>query len=230
MTQGKRRLTTYYAAYMCRLLFKAEVFGSIVIANILHNLTEAGQFLCGVLSAFDQATEHLAEYSSVILVAGICKERAAVRKHTYGLRNKTYLHERFKVLAHTVLLIEEPPSRADLYPALYPFLLEAAGKYGQSVVVAGVEAIEDSFGKSAVLIEFAEECGEFFHINRVLDCVVTGVGTDFFQHTLGIIAESADMILLIPALLCVLLAEEDEHVALVFVLLFNGDFFALHTL
>ena len=140
MTAEKRSATKLCEVYM-RLLPEPEEFCGIIIANIFNYLAEAGELGSGVLTAFNEIAEHIAKQAAVIFMAGISEERAAVRKHTYGLRDKPYLHKRFEVLTHTVLLIEEPPSRADLNSALNSLFLEAARKHRQRVVIAGVEAV-----------------------------------------------------------------------------------------
>ena len=76
--------------YIRRL--EAEVFGGVIVTNILHYLAQSFKLLGGILTAFDKSAEHLAKYTPVILVAGICEERAAVGEHTHGLSHKPYLH------------------------------------------------------------------------------------------------------------------------------------------
>ena len=46
---------------VCGSLFvEAEVFRSVIIAHVLYYLTETGQLFHGVLTAFNQTSEHLA--------------------------------------------------------------------------------------------------------------------------------------------------------------------------
>ena len=163
-------------------------------------------------------------------MTGISEERTAVGEHSHRLGDKADLHQCFQILLHAVLLVEEPPSRADLHPALDAFLLETACKDGERIVIPGVETIEYCLGECVVTVELAEKGGQFFHVDGIFYCVEARIGTDLFEHALGVVAERADMVLLYPAVLYVLLAKEYEDIALILVLLLLAHGLAAHAL
>ena len=163
-------------------------------------------------------------------MAGIGQEGAAVGEHAHTLRDEPHLHLRLHVLLHSVGLIEEPPRRADLHPALYALLLEAAGEHAQRVRVARVEAVQDGLGQRALHFERAEQRGELRNEHLVAHAVEAGIRAYLFKHRLGVVARGADMVLLHPAELCILLPQEGEYVALVPVELLFRELFALKPL
>ena len=109
--------------------------------------------------------------------------RAACRRGTSGCRStcptKRLSRPRFdsalSLPLHAVLLVEEPPARAELHLAGRAAVLEVADHRGQHVVVGRVEVVEDRLGQPVVAVEPVEEPRQRPGDLEVADRVEAGV-------------------------------------------------------
>ena len=132
-------------------------------------------------------------------MARVAEERARIGEHADEVAEAAERAERLQLLAHAVLLVEEPPGRAQLHAALLGAVLEAAHERGEHLVVLRVEGVEDRARKRAGLLQAVEEARERGRHVPFADAVEAGVGTEQLEHLRVGVAQAAVVELRRPA-------------------------------
>ena len=104
---------------------EAEIALGVVVRDVLDDLPEP-LHVGRDLAVLDLLAELLAEDAAEVLVARVAEEAARVGEHADEVAEAAERGKRLELLAHAVLLVEEPPAAAELYLADVGPLLEAA--------------------------------------------------------------------------------------------------------
>ena len=120
---------------MDSLFFKE--LNSIIVRNVAYDF--AYEFdIVRIFAVFEDIAEEVAQNSSEILVAGIGQKASAVREHTHEIRNERHVRKRVELAEYSVLLVVEPPSRAELNFARGQTVLKTIHKCGYNFVIARI--------------------------------------------------------------------------------------------
>ena len=184
--------------YYLYLLLKSKVTVGVVVADILHHLADEIHLGGGQAAFLDILSEHIAEDSAEVLVTGITDEGTTVGQHAHEAAEKTESGKGIELLAHAVLLIEEPPAGAELHLAGEGAVVEGICHSHHNLIVFGIEAVEDGLGELVFGCEAVEELVAGGSGGQVVDGIETGVGAYQVEHLGIVVADCADMELLCP--------------------------------
>ena len=115
-------------------------------------------------------------------MARVAEERARVGEHPDEIAKAAERREDVELAAHAVLLVEEPPRRAELDLPARRGLLEAAHQGREHFVVLGVQRVEDAARERVFALEAVEELREVLGDGPVADAVEAGVGPELLEH------------------------------------------------
>jgi len=94
-------------------ILEVEVFFGVVISNAGYYLGEHFH-IHRILTVLCPSTDEVAHNTSEVFVTRIRNKRAAISKHTDEAGEHTEISKRLHLSYHTVSLIVEPPTRAEL--------------------------------------------------------------------------------------------------------------------
>ena len=175
-----------------------KVVFRVVVGYVLDDFSQP-LHIGGNFAALDLFAEFGAENAAEIFVPGVAQERARVGEHADEITEAAQRRQRLKLLFHAVLLIEEPPCRAELDLALVGTFLEAAHERGEHFIVAGIERIENGARQRVRLLETVEQFREPDGAGGIVDRVETGIGAEAFEHARVQIADAVVVKLRGPA-------------------------------
>ena len=98
----------------CWVDSETEISLRVIVADVLHHLLYEGHFLSWQLAVFHVLTDEVAQATAEVLVARVGEERAAVGQHAYETTQQAEYREAVHLAFHTVELVVEPPSAAEL--------------------------------------------------------------------------------------------------------------------
>lgn len=108
-----------------------------MVADIGNNFSYVfhiiGQF--AILHFF---TKQITQYSSEIFMSWKRKETSGIGKHTDKTADQSHIGKGIHLSDHSVFLIQEPPSRAELNLTFNASVIEITDHGGKNFVVGGV--------------------------------------------------------------------------------------------
>ena len=186
---------------MIFLILKIKVILSVVVGDIFDHPANPVHLALRKLPIFDIPSDDVAEDAAEILVTGVADETAGVREHAHEAAQQPQHAQRVELLAHAVLLIEEPPAAAELHHSGIGAVIEGVGHRRHDLVVLGIEAIEDGLGQFARLGEPVQELVPCGGRRQVVDGIVARIGPELAEHPAVVVADGAYVELLRPAAL-----------------------------
>ena len=154
---------------------KAKVADRVVVANVAHDGSQQ-LHVSRILALLDPLADHAAQHATEVLMTRVGQEGAGIGKHAHKVAQHALVSQSRELLAHTDLVVVEPPGRAVLDLAGGRSLLEAAYHGIDHGVVDGVQAVQDGLGQTRGLLDGVEEIGQLVGRRVVGDTVVAGVG------------------------------------------------------
>lgn len=160
---------------------EAEVGLGVVVADVGDHAGEEA-FVVGEFSVFDVLADDVAEEAAEVFVAREGEERAGIGEHADEVGEEADGGEGVDLVFHALEAVVEPPTGAELDFPLVRSFLEGAASAGEDGVVAGIEVVDDGFGKLVDPVEGVEEDDEGFALWPVADGVEAGVGSELLEE------------------------------------------------
>ena len=187
-----------------------EVTNGVVIANIADDSADPVEIV-RQQARFHFAAEEVAEDAAEILVPRIRQERAAIGQHTDEKGQKPHIRQRFELLFHPVLLVEEPPAGAVLHFAREGAVVEVGDQRREEVIRVRIEVVNDRFREVSVAVEVVEVTGKRATVSAVGHRVAPGVRAEPVEDSRRVVPHRADVQLRRPIFLGVETAQIGEE-------------------
>jgi len=139
-------------------------------------------------------------------------ERTRVRDHAHESRQQAGVGQRVELPFHAFLLIQKPPAAAELQLAGDLAVLKVADHGGESVIVDGIDVVDDGLRQRAFHFQAVEIGPQRGYLRPIADRVETRVRANLPQPPGIGAAVRSQMQLFGPVFLRVKLAEEQHHI------------------
>ena len=139
------------------------------------------------------------------------KEAAGVGEHADEVREQSHRHQRAEVLLHALLLVVEPPRRAELHSSPDILLRERPGDDGQLCVVRRVQAVQHGLRQVIGCFQRVEVAQERTGKREIPYHVETGVRPQPREELRVHVAHRAHVQLLHPAFLGIHPGQRPHH-------------------
>src|SRR5260370_22600995 len=127
--------------------------------------------MVGKLHIVKRALEQIAKNAPKVFVPRKRHERSRIRYHADESRQQSGVREGVEMPLDALLLIEKPPRAAELNLSRYRTFLKTADRRRKSIVVRGIEIIDDGLGKGVLLVKFVKKRTKRLYLIPVPDAV-----------------------------------------------------------
>ena len=124
-------------------------------------------------------------------MSGVGEEASGVGEHSHESGEVSEVCKGDHLILHAGLVIVEPPCAALLNLGHCGRILEAAENGADSLVVVGIQAVQNGPGQLVGLNQRIQEVCHLSGRSIVVDAVITGIGTELLIHLCIVVSLTA---------------------------------------
>src|ERR1700733_3232821 len=174
--------------------------------NIAHHFADKS-FVFRNFAGFDVMPQKITEHAAEIFMTREGHERTRIRKHADETRKQTRVGKRVQLPLDRLLLIEKPPTAAELHFSCDASILKISNRSREKIIVGRIQIVDHHFRQRMFLLEKIHIFAKGSRPIPVANGIETCVGAEFLQTASVGAAQRSKMELLSPAAFRIQVAE-----------------------
>jgi len=153
----------------------------------------------------------MAQDAPEILMPRIGQKTTGIGQHPDKPAHQSHIGQRIDLPYHTILLIEEPPGRSELYLSGNGPVIEIADHGRNEFIIGRIEIVKNGLRQFVLSIEPVEKPTERPPLGEIADRIPARIGTQPLRHPAVVIAQRPEVELLHPPLRPVPFGKMHQH-------------------